>query len=358
MSSAETEPIWLEIMHARSAQWLQRIRCYILETFNKKRMANQRINPILDNRDAMGQGPTGARTDADTDGMLYIHLNRGKDSITQATHAADLARIGQKGYEDPSRRPESVLRFPNIWNITSRTDLMLKNTDQGFHSPLIVFTCLLHSLGSIEKYRSNAAFQRKQERAWEKQRRTADTRQCQQQEEEYPEEGYDEVYEEEYILALNDLRHLGEHTNWEVFRQEEKHIDREYHQVTNNLLRRQRLCQRSKNSTFGRRDQDTQDHLRLVRLAEHGSLQSLFVVTAESVPKPDISGLWCGSLYRQGPYYEQRPNGIRDTRNGWARETGSAKMKLAMAIRHADIHLSGEQPKNVAKSTLNDHAFA
>ena len=128
--------------------------------------------------------------DADCDCMVYIHLNHGKESLTQATRAKEEENRGREGYDGPIRQCESVLKVAEHLKYLEPADLMLKHTDQAFHCPLLVRSVLWAQRNF--RNRSIAGQQKKNERDRLKRQRTQQDWHRQEQEEEQ----YEEIYEE------------------------------------------------------------------------------------------------------------------------------------------------------------------
>ena len=145
--------------------------------------------PILDHRDGMGKSTTCFRCRLRLHG-LHTLKPYGKESLTQATRAKDEANRGREGYDGPIRQCESVLKVAEHLKYLEPVDLMLRHTDQAFHSPLLVRSVLWAQRNT--RNRSIAGQQKKNERERLKRQRTQQDWHRQEQEEEQ----YEEVYEE------------------------------------------------------------------------------------------------------------------------------------------------------------------
>ena len=69
--------------------------------------------------------------DADTECVIFIHLNYGKGSITQATRAKEVDQRGKMGYEEQSRQFETVLKVSEHLKYLEPVDLMLIRISRG-----------------------------------------------------------------------------------------------------------------------------------------------------------------------------------------------------------------------------------
>ena len=170
----------------------------ILKTFNKKRKAIHRITYDIRSSTIETEWVKAQLAfTADTDCMLYIHLNYGKDSITQATRAKEIDNRGMTGYEGPVRQCESVIKVSEHLKYLEPVDLMLKHTDHDFHRPLLVLSVLYVQRNT--RIRSDAGQQRKRERDQQKRRRTAEFYYNPQQQDDEEEHWHQEETYEDFV---------------------------------------------------------------------------------------------------------------------------------------------------------------
>ena len=106
----------------------------ILKSFNKRRKAIHRITYDIRSSTIETEWVKAQLAyNADTDCMLYIHLNYGKESITMASRAKEVDNRGMTGYEGPVRQCEAILKVSEHLKYIEPIDLMLKHTDHDFH---------------------------------------------------------------------------------------------------------------------------------------------------------------------------------------------------------------------------------